>query len=301
MARMIKVPAWKFTIPRIPSYDPDEPDVFEEMTLQEHLVELTGRIKKMVIGLVAGFIIGAILVRPILGQIVAAANLEGSGLDVRGPSDPITVFFRIALYVAVGITLPNIIYQIVAFLAPGLTRKEKRVLFTSLPFMSLLFIGGVSYAYFFAIPRALDFLSNFLSDFIDWNIDAQETISFYLALMMGLGISFQLPVIMFVVAKIGIVTPANMRKWRKYAYLAIMILAAIITPTSDPINLAFVAVPLLILYEAGIIISLMFAKTSLRTATADTVDLSDAAEPAKPAIAEKTPRQAPESETPDDV
>jgi hypothetical protein len=184
MARMIKVPAWKFTIPRIPSYDSDEPDVFEEMTLQEHLVELTGRIKKMVIGLVAGFIVGAILVRPILDQIVNAAQVE-AGLDIRSPSDPITIFFRIALYVAVGITLPNIIYQLVAFLAPGLTRKEKRVLFTSLPFMSLLFIGGVSYAYFFAIPRALDFLSDFLGAYIDWNIDAQETISFYMALMMA--------------------------------------------------------------------------------------------------------------------
>ncbi|MBA2289326.1 MAG: twin-arginine translocase subunit TatC [Chloroflexia bacterium] len=300
MARMIKVPAWKFTIPRIPSYNPDEPDVFEEMTLQEHLVELTGRIKKMVIGLVAGFIVGAILVRPILDQIVNAAQVE-AGLDIRSPSDPITIFFRIALYVAVGITLPNIIYQIVAFLAPGLTRKEKRVLFTSLPFMSLLFIGGVSYAYFFAIPRALDFLSDFLGAYIDWNIDAQETISFYMALMMGLGLSFQLPVIMFVLAKIGIVTPANMRKWRKYAFLGIVFIAAIITPTSDPINLALVAVPLVFLYEIGIVISLLFAKTSLRTATADTVDLTDAAEPAKPAFAEKTPRQAPESETPDDV
>jgi len=299
MARMIKVPAWKFHIPRLPSYDPDEPDVFEEMTLQEHLVELTSRIKKMVYGIVAGFIIGALLVRPILAQIVEAANLP-EGLDIKGPSDPITIFFRIALYVAVGITLPNIIYQIVAFLAPGLTRKEKRVLFTALPFMSILFIGGVAYAYFFAIPRALDFLSTFLSDFIDWNIDAQETVSFYLALMMGLGIAFQLPVIMFVLAKIGIVTPANMRKWRKYAYLGIVLASAIITPTSDPINLAFVAIPLVILYEAGIIISAIFAKTSLRSVTAGTADTADAAEPAKPAAAEAE-KKATESESPDDV
>lgn len=299
MARTIKVPAWKFNIPRFPKYDPDQPDVFEEMTLQEHLVELTSRIKKMVIGIVAGFIIGALLVTRILEQIIDAANLQGSGLDIKSPSDPIIIYFRIALYVAIGITLPNIIYQIVAFLAPGLTQKEKRVVFTSLPFMSILFIGGVAYAYFFAIPRALDFLSNFLESYIDWNIDAQETIGFYLSLMMGLGIAFQLPLIMFILAKIGIVSPSNMRKWRKYAYLLIMIAAAIITPTSDPINLAFVAVPLAILYEAGIIISIIFAKTSLRASGDDVAP----AEAARPAIATKTytPKGRMKSESPDDV
>jgi sec-independent protein translocase protein TatC len=274
------------------------------MTLQEHLTELASRIKKMVFGIIIGFIVGAILVKPILNQITHAAQVD-QGLDIRSPSDPVTIFFRIALYVAVGITLPNIIYQLVAFLAPGLTRKEKRVLFSALPFMSILFVGGVAYAYFFAIPRALAFLSNFLGAYIDWNIDAQETISFYLALMMGLGIAFQLPVIMFVLAKIGVVTPANMRKWRKFAFLGIVVAAAVITPTTDPINLALVVGPLVILYEAGIIISVIFAKTSLRSAVADP---ADAAEPAKPLPAKAVDKAEKElahagmhSESPDDV
>jgi sec-independent protein translocase protein TatC len=297
MARTIKVPAWKLQIPRLPKYDPDEPDVFDEMTLQEHLTELASRIKKIVFGIVIGFIIGAILVRPILDQISSAARVE-EGLDIRSPSDPVIIFFRIALYVAIGITLPNIIYQLVAFLAPGLTRKEKRVLFSSLPFMSLLFVGGVSYAYFFAIPRALEFLSGFLSSYIDWNIDAQETIAFYLALMMGLGLAFQLPVIMFVLAKIGIVTPANMRKWRKFAFLGIVVLAAIITPTTDPINLALVVAPLTILYEAGIIISVVFAKTSLRSSTEEAVEIAETATPI-PAKAGARKRRV--AESPDEV
>lgn len=297
MARTIKVPAWKLQIPRLPKYDPDEPDVFDEMTLQEHLTELASRIKKIVFGIVIGFIIGAILVGPILDQISTAARVD-EGLDIRSPSDPVIIFFRIALYVAIGITLPNIIYQLVAFLAPGLTRKEKRVLFSSLPFMSLLFVGGVSYAYFFAIPRALEFLSGFLDSYIDWNIDAQETIAFYLALMMGLGLAFQLPVIMFVLAKIGIVTPANMRKWRKFAFLGIVIVAAVITPTTDPINLGLVVAPLTVLYEAGIIISVVFAKTSLRNATGESVEI---AEPATPIPAKAGARNRRVAESPDEV
>lgn len=300
MARMIKVPAWKFTIPRLPSYDPDQPDVFEEMTLQEHLVELTSRIKKTVYGIVAGMIIGVLFAEYMLSQITEKASLE-TGLDIQSPADPILVYFKIALYVAIGLTIPNTLYQVVAFLAPGLTRREKRVLYSSIPFLSLLFVGGAAYAYFFAAPAAFEFLSNFMSEYFIYEPDANATLSFFLSLMMGLGIAFELPLVMFVLAKIGIVTPKYMRQWRKYSYLAILIASAIITPTSDPFNLALVAVPLVFLYEVGIVISVVFAKTSLRTATADT---ADAAEPAKPAVVEEfdDARKEPmKSESPDDV
>lgn len=263
---------WTSRLPSIlPEDDPDEPEVFEEMTLQEHLLELRDRIVKIVIGVVLGFILGAVLVPSVLQAINDAANLD-DGLDIRSPADPVMIYFRIALYIAVGVTLPNIIYQVIAFLAPGLTRREKRLVFTSIPFMLLLFVGGVAYAYLFAIPRALDFLSGFMSDYIDFNIDANETISFYVALMLGLGISFQLPLIMFVVAKIGLVTPRKMRMWRKYAVLGIVVVAAIVTPTTDPINLALVAVPLYALYEVGIVISLLFARTSLRSRLPETAE-----------------------------
>jgi sec-independent protein translocase protein TatC len=266
---------WTSRLPRLPEDDPDEPEVFEEMTLGEHLLELRDRIVKIVIGVVLGFILGAILVPTVLQNITDAANLD-DGLDIRSPADPVMIYFRIALYIAVGVTMPNIIYQVIAFLAPGLTRREKRVVFTSIPFMLLLFVAGVAYGYFFAIPRALDFLSGFLSDYIDFNIDATETVSFYVALLLGLGVSFQLPLIMFVVAKIGLATPRQMRRWRKYAILGIVIVAAIVTPTTDPINLALVALPLYALYEVGIVISLVFARTSLRSR------LPETAKPASP-------------------
>jgi sec-independent protein translocase protein TatC len=86
-----------------------------------------------------------------------------------------------------------------------------------------------------------------------------------MTLMIGLGLSFQLPVIMFILAKIGIAGPKEMRKWRKYAFLVLLIVSAIITPSTDPYNMAIVAIPLVILYEVGIIISSIFAKTGLRT------------------------------------
>lgn len=263
MARTIKVPVRKFKIPRLPQVDPDVPDVFEEMTLQEHLTELRDRIFKVCIGIAAAFVIGFILTPTALRQIADGAGVPE--FDPRGPTDALTMWFKIALYIAIGITLPLIIYQLVAFLAPGLTRQEKRWLYSCLPFIAILFATGVSYAYFVAAPRALDFLKNVLAGLFDWDgLDAQETVQFYLTLMMGLGISFQLPVVMFIFAKIGIVTPKKMRQWRRYAFLLIVIASAIITPSTDPINLMMVAVPLSILYEMGIVISSIFAKTSLR-------------------------------------
>jgi len=239
------------------------PDVFEEMTLQEHLTEVRDRLMRIVFALVPLFIFGFMVAGRILTEIKDKAN-AAQGLDVRSPTDPLTLTFKVATYVALAIGMPIIVYQIVAFLAPGLTRKEKRVLYTALPFISILFISGAAYGYFVAAPRALYFLSGWNSAAFSWQPDGPETISFFLTLMLGLGIAFQLPVIMFILAKIGIVTPRLMRKWRRYSILLIAVAAAIITPSTDPFNMMIVAVPLYVLYELGIVISSIFAKTSLR-------------------------------------
>jgi len=241
----------------------DAPEIFAEMTLTEHLTELRDRILRVVLAIVPLFIIGFYFSNSILLQITQRANAV-DGLDVRSPTDPLTLTFKVATYIAISIGMPVIVYQIVAFLSPGLTRREKRVLFTSLPFVSILFILGAAYGFFVAAPRALYFLSSWNSAAFSWQPDGPETISFFLTLMLGLGISFQLPVLMFILAKIGIVTPPNMRKWRRYAILLISVAAAVITPSTDPFNMMIVAVPLYVLYELGIVISSIFARTSLR-------------------------------------
>lgn len=272
MARSIKnyIPKIRIpkSLPKLPDPNSDEPEVFEEMTLQEHLEEFRDRIIRIFIGLVPAFIIGFILHTRILEAIVDKANVE-SGLDVRSPTDTITLTFKVSLYVAIAIMAPWIIYQVIAFLAPGMTRKEKRFLYMSLPFVSVLLVSGVAYAWQVAIPRALWFLGNWNSEYIDFNIDANETLSFFLALMVGLGISFQLPVLIFIVSKIGLVSPAKLRSWRRYAYLVLLIVSAIVTPTTDPFNLALVAVPMILLYELGIVIAAIFAKTTVAGSSVD--------------------------------
>ncbi|MBA2776005.1 MAG: twin-arginine translocase subunit TatC [Chloroflexia bacterium] len=265
MARTIKVPTWKIKIPRLPQIDPNRPDVFEEMTLQEHLIELRDRIMKVCIGIALGFVIGFILQGRIIEEIRQKANAE-AGLQTINPTDPLMLSLKVAMYVAVAIMFPLIIYQLIAFLAPGLTSKEKRIIYISLPFVSFLLFAGIAYGYYVAAPRALDFLSNWNAGSMDWSPNGPETLSFFITLMVGLGLSFQLPVVMFVLAKIGIFPPKKMRKWRRYAFLGITAAAAVITPSTDPFNMAVVAIPLYVLYEVGIVISSVFARTGLRNA-----------------------------------
>jgi sec-independent protein translocase protein TatC len=267
MARVLRAPKLRFKVPKIPRLPrTDEPyeDVFEEMTLQEHLEELANRLLKTVIAIGIAFVAGIFLARPILDEIVRSANVEAQGgeggLDIASPTDPITIYFKVAIYIAIGFAMPVLVYQLIAFLAPGLTRKEKRILFGSLPFVSILFCVGVAYAFFFAVPRAFDFLSAWQTDIFSWDPDSGQVINFYLTLMIGLGAAFQLPVIMFLLAKLNIVSPPKMRKYRRYAFLAILVASAIITPSTDPINMAFVALPLVLLYEIGIITSVLFAR-----------------------------------------
>lgn len=274
MARVLKnLPFGKpgnFKIPRLPEVT-DEPEEFEEMTLQEHLEEFRDRILRIAMAVVPTFLFGFWFAKYILTDIANKANTVG-GLDVRAPTETITLTFKIALYVAIAICMPMIVYQMVAFLAPGMTRQEKRILFTALPFISVLFITGAWYGYFVAAPKALYFLSGWNEAAFDWNPNGTETISFFLTLTIGLGLAFQLPVVMFIVAKIGIFTPAQMRKVRKYAFVLILIAAAIITPSTDPYNMMIVAIPIYALYEIGIIVASMFVKTSLRKSIVGNTD-----------------------------
>ncbi len=257
-----KLPAKLPSRPRLP--DPSEPDVFEEMTLLEHMEELRDRIVKSVIAIGVAFIAGIIFAGPLLRRLQVEANAVG-GFDVVSPTDPITLYFKIALYIAIAIALPVLLWQLIGFLAPGLTRKEKRLLYLSMPFVILLFVAGVAYAFFFAAGRALTFLSTFMPDLFDWSPEGSAVITFFLTLMLGLGLAFQLPLVMFILAKLGVASPAKMRSFRKYAILILLILSAIITPSTDPFNMAIVFVPLYLLYEIGIIISRLFARTPVES------------------------------------
>jgi sec-independent protein translocase protein TatC len=264
LARALKAPDIKSKLPaKLPSLpklpDPEEPDVFEEMTLLEHMIELRDRIVKIVIAVGIAFVAGVVLAPRFLALLQDRAQVP-EGFDVVSPTDPLTLYFKIALYIAIGIALPVILWQVFGFLAPGLTKKEKRILYSSLPFVSILFLAGAAYGFFVAAPRAFAFLSTFMNDIFEWSPEGGQIITFYLTLMIGLALAFQLPVIMFLLAKLGVATPQKMRSFWKYALLLIFVASAIITPSTDPFNMAIVAVPLMLLYWVGIVLAYIFAR-----------------------------------------
>jgi len=237
----------------IPEPVDPEAEAFEEMTLQEHLEELRTRLIYSALSVVLGFIIGLAVTMPLLHLM---ARMSGLGqFTAISPTESFTVFMKVALYVGIGLSMPVLVYQIVRFLAPGLTRREKQYVFRAIPFVTGMFILGVLFAFFIVIPRALHFLHGFGGDVFKAEFRASEVISFYMTLILWVGIVFELPIVMYLLAKLGVVTARLLGSMRKYALIVIMIAAAIITPTPDPFNMFMVAAPMYALYELGIILA----------------------------------------------
>lgn len=236
-----------------PALPEPEEEVFEEMTLQEHLEELRSRILYSAIFVVIGFIGGLALSNRVLAFM--AENAGRPDLVTISPLESFTTFMKVALYIGIAFSMPALVYHFVRFLAPGLTRNERRYLFRALPFVSLMFIAGVLFAFFVVIPRGLGFLEGFGGEVFRAEWRAQEVVSFYMTLILWLGLVFETPVVVYLLAKLGIVTPQKLGSIRKYMLILIMIAAAIITPTPDPFNMFMVAVPMYALYEFGIILA----------------------------------------------
>jgi sec-independent protein translocase protein TatC len=233
--------------------DDETEDDFQEMTLGEHLEELRQRLVKMCYAFVPGFIIGFFLSARALRYVAQQSQVEQ--YQTLAPTDAFVTFMKMAVYIGLAIAFPIIFYQMFSFVAPGMTKKEKRYLLRSLPFVTLLFFSGVAFAFFVAAPRAFDFLSGFQSELFKWELVADEVISFYLQLMIGLGLAFELPALMFLLARMGVADAAKQKSFWRIALVLIMVAAAIITPTPDPFNMMIVAVPILLLYVFGLFLA----------------------------------------------
>lgn len=230
--------------------EPEPEDFFEEMTLQEHLRELRTRIFYSAIAVAVGCAAGLTISMQLLKMIVEMADLPA--LTAISPTESFTSYMRVALYVGIALAMPVLVYQFVRFLTPGLTRQERRGLFVLIPFVSAMFFVGVLFAFFVVIPHALEFLANFGAEIIIPQFRAAETISFYLTLMLWIGVAFETPIVMLVLVKLGIVNRQRLVSYRRYALLLVMVAAAVITPTPDPFNMLLVAIPMYALYEFGL-------------------------------------------------
>lgn len=230
--------------------DDEEPQDFGEMTLGEHLIDLRNALVRSCYAFAPAFILGIILASPLMKYMTRQANTDR--FQVLSPTGGFVIYMKVGLYCGILFAFPVIFYQLFSFIAPGMTRKEKRYVASSLPFVTILFAAGAAFAFFFAAPRAFDFLSSFQNNIFKWEPVADDVISFYLTLTLGLGIAFELPALMFMLAKLKIVNAQKQRNFWRIAMILIMIAAAVITPTPDPFNMMIVASPLVLLYIFGL-------------------------------------------------
>lgn len=223
-----------------------------QMTLLEHLEELRDRLVRVAIVVFVTTLISAAGTPYILDLLIAP---YGQRLQLLGPTEGISVFFRVALTAGLVVAMPYLIYEFLMFVMPGLEEKEKRYVMWGVPFATLLFLIGVAFAWYLLIPTAIGFLSTWQAERFVTEWQSKQYIPFVTSLVFWIGVSFETPLIIFIMAKVGLVTPQFLiRQWR-FAVLIISIMAAMITPTVDPFNMALVMLPLFALYGFSILLS----------------------------------------------
>jgi len=222
----------------------------KKLSILGHLRELRNRLLKSVLAVAVTTIICFIFADYIFHILtVPAAGIELVYIEM---TEMISTYMKVCLISGIIIAMPYLTYQVVMFVFPALTRKERKYILLVLPWIALMFAGGVVFGYFILIPPATKFLITFGSDIATPQIRIGNYVALIARLLLAIGLVFEMPVVTTFLARIGIIKPEWLARKRKGAIIFAFILAAIITPTFDPINQSLVAVPLIILYEMSI-------------------------------------------------
>jgi sec-independent protein translocase protein TatC len=222
------------------------------MPLTGHLTELRTRLiwTFIVIGVTAmiAFTFGNAIIRVIL--IPFPNDIEVVQIDIL---EGIRVRMKVALLGGIIMAFPLILYQVVMFVRPALLPSEKRSLYIALPIVSVLFILGILFSFFVPIPVMMRILPTFLGDLATPQIRMESIVGTTVWLVFAMGLIFEMPIIMFLLARVGILDPTRVGRQRKIAILVSFVAAAIITPTGDPINMIIWGLPIWGLYELGLV------------------------------------------------
>ena len=224
------------------------------MSLMGHLEELRKTILRSIVAVAVGFFVCWFFAERIfefLAQPIYRYLPEGTKLTFLGVTDPFILYIKVAALASVFLTAPYVLFQVWHFVAPGLYRKEKRY---AAPFVlagTMFFLGGGLFAYYVAFPFAVEFLLG-MGEAFDPMITVERYFGFLLTVILGLGLMFQMPVLIFLLAQMGVVTPRFLMRHFRWAVLIIFIAAAILTPTPDVVNLCIFALPTIALYLLGV-------------------------------------------------
>ena len=231
----------------------------DQQPLLAHLIELRSRVVRITLGIVACFLalfhwsgdIYHLLAKPMLDVLPAGSNMIAT--DVTAP---FFVPVKVTMLVAFLLSLPNTMYQIWAFVAPGLYNHEKRLILPLVISSVLLFFVGMAFAYFAVFPVVFGFMSAVTPEGVSMMTDIDKYLSFVLGMFVAFGVTFEVPIVVIVLHRMGVVSLAQLREGRPYVIVGAFVIAAVVTPP-DVLSQIMMAVPLWLLYEAGILMAVL--------------------------------------------
>ncbi|GLC90212.1 twin-arginine translocase subunit TatC [Lysinibacillus piscis] len=227
----------------------------KDLTIIEHIEELRKRLFIVAVFFALALFGGFFVAKPLIKYLQGTAGDYGITLNVFDVTTPLTIYFQVIFLVAFILSSPLLMYQLWAFVSPGLREVERRATLSYIPYAFLLFLVGLSFSYFWLFPYVMKAMMT-LSNEMDFQqtIGIYEYFSFLFKLVIPFGILFQLPIVMLFLSRIGLVTPMLLARIRKYAYFALFVCAAVIAPPELTSHL-MVSVPLFVLYEISLMIS----------------------------------------------
>jgi sec-independent protein translocase protein TatC len=233
-------------------------------TFISHLIELRDRLMRAILAIALAFILllvwpGAARLYDFLAMPLMQSLPEGTKMIATGVVAPFFVPFKVTAVVALVVALPYVLWQAWAFVAPGLYQHEKRIALPLVIASTVLFLAGIAFCYYFVFGKVFAFINNFAPKSITPAPDIENYFNFVLSMFVAFGVTFEIPVVVFVLVKAGLVSVAKLREIRPYVIVGNFIVAAILTPP-DVASQFMLALPMCLLYEAGILLAATIEK-----------------------------------------
>lgn len=234
-----------------------------KISFVDHLEELRKRILVSILVILIISILGFVFAGKIIDAIIAIGNIETTYFFA--PIEAFTAQLKIAIFFGITVAFPFLLYQAWAFIGPGLTGNEKKISLTFIFSGMVLFLIGIAFGYFILIPYGLIFLFSFASANMQPLMNISKYLNFFIWCMLGSGLLFQLPLIVFTLIKLGIVEAKTISRHRAESIVGIMIICAIITPTGDFFTLLLISIPLILLFEISILAARLTTRKKIKT------------------------------------
>jgi sec-independent protein translocase protein TatC len=251
--------------PQLPPASAPEPEGEVKLTFLDHLRELRVRLFRAILGVLVGMVAVGVFAERVFHLLMTPVLLslpeKQQQLHFTSSVEPLMVYLKLAVYGGIFAAMPWVLWQLWLFIAPGLYKREKRVVLPFIGFGTLLFYAGAAFCYFVVMPAAFPAMVSIANDAsLAPMLTMSAQLSLVLAMLLGFGVVFEVPVVIAFLSIVGLVTPAFLAKYRRHAIIANVGLAALITPTGDPLNLALMALPMIVFYEIGILLARILGK-----------------------------------------